>query len=50
MEAKIGPLPDGMDVMHLCHNRSCCNPNHLALGSRAENMAMSREAGRLKRS
>lgn len=25
-------------VMHSCHNRSCCNPQHLSVGTPAENM------------
>lgn len=37
-QLKIGPLLSGLEVMHLCHNRLCCNPKHLRLGSHAENM------------
>lgn len=25
----IGPVPDGMELDHLCRNRACCNPEHL---------------------
>jgi hypothetical protein len=25
-------------VMHSCHNRSCCNPDHLSIGTAKENM------------
>ena len=32
-----GPIPDGMDVLHRCDNPPCCNPEHLFLGTRADN-------------
>jgi hypothetical protein len=25
----IGPIPDGLQVDHVCRNRACCNPDHL---------------------
>jgi hypothetical protein len=45
----VGPITPGLDVMHRCHVPNCVNPAHLELGTRAENMAMSQRAGRLKR-
>lgn len=42
-----GDVPLGADVRHLCHVPSCVNPDHLALGTRRENMADSKRAGRL---
>jgi hypothetical protein len=28
-ERFVGPIPDGLQVDHLCRNRACCNPEHL---------------------
>jgi predicted XRE-type DNA-binding protein len=36
-EARKGPIPDGMQVMHSCDNRRCCNPMHLSLGTGQDN-------------
>lgn len=32
-----GPIPDGMEIDHLCHVRHCVNPDHLRLASRLVN-------------
>lgn len=42
----VGPIPDGMQVRHLCACKKCWNPEHLALGTQADNEQDKRDQGR----
>jgi hypothetical protein len=48
-ELHCGPIPDGMHVLHRCDNPTCINPEHLFLGTNAENVADKVAKGRQSR-
>ena len=37
-ELTHGPIPQGMEIDHICHNRACVNPEHLRLTTRKQNI------------
>ena len=43
-----GPIPDGMHVLHKCDVRLCSNPQHLFIGTNADNIQDSVRKGRRK--
>ena len=36
-EQHNGPIPKGMMIRHICHNRKCYNIEHLAIGTHQDN-------------
>ena len=44
----VGPIPDGLLVLHSCHRPSCVNPEHLKIGTPKDNNNDMMEAGRQK--
>jgi hypothetical protein len=37
-EHYVGPIPEGLEIDHLCRNNNCCRPDHLEPVTHAENM------------
>lgn len=44
-----GPIPDGQQVLHKCDNKRCVNPDHLYLGTNAQNMQDALQRGQKPR-
>lgn len=40
-ESVNGPVPDGMELDHICRIRACCNPDHLEAVTHSENVRRS---------
>lgn len=34
----VDEIPQGLVSSHLCHNKSCCNPNHIRICTQRENL------------
>ena len=43
----VGPIPSGACVLHRCDVPRCCNPDHLYLGTQADNVRDMWDRGRL---
>jgi transposase len=46
-EANIGPIPEGLHVLHSCDNPCCINPDHLRVGTPADNAQDKIDRGRI---
>ena len=43
----VGPIPDGMYILHSCDTPACVNPEHLRPGTQSDNMQDAASRGRL---
>jgi len=48
-ELDNGPLEAGLQILHLCHNKICCNPAHLRAGTSQENCLHDSVSGKVQR-
>ena len=42
----VGPIPDGLHILHSCDNPPCCNPAHLRPGTAQDNADDQKAHGR----
>lgn len=47
-ELQMGPIPDGLQVMHWCDNPPCVWLPHLSLGTAKENLQQAKDKGHLR--
>lgn len=47
-ELHKGPIPEGMHILHSCDVKACVNPDHLRVGTHAENMSEASVRGAMK--
>lgn len=47
-EEFVGPIPEGLSVLHKCDVRHCCEPTHLFLGTGSDNAKDAVGKGRQK--
>ena len=45
-ELEHGPIPEGLQIDHLCRNRACVNPVHMELVTTQENTRRGARRGR----